>query len=150
MIGSDLHDVSCDLNALLDGFSFNRDVAISRAPGGEKRRHPRLDRRLLTKVESEDGAVQEALTENLSLSGAQLVLTDNLPETGRIKVRLYAPYPSLEQYRSQEPPALQAQIKWRRKDNGRWLCGTEFVAPSSAELEHLKAVFAYFDKSYAY
>ena len=150
MIGSDLHDVSCDLNALMDGFSFNRDVKIAKAPGGEKRRHPRLDRGLLTKVDSEDGTVQEAVTENLSLSGAQLILTGKLPETDRIKVRLYAPYPSLEQYRNQQPAALQAQIKWRRKENGRWICGIEFVAPSNSELEHLKAVFAYFDKSHAY
>ena len=148
VIGEDLHQVSCSLNDLMSGFSFNRDTSIVSAVSNEKRRHPRLERGLLARVDSEDGASQESLTEDLSLSGMQVVLTRPVPLHARVRVSLYVPQADLERYRSQNPVTLQAQVKWQRREGERLLCGLEFVDVSATEQDYLKSVFSYYNKSY--
>ena len=147
VIGVDLHKVSCGLNDLMAGFSFRHDTSIASQGAQEKRRYPRLERALLVRLETADGASQDCLTQDLSLVGARLVLNRALPEHARVGVSLYLPQSSLEHYRSQKPVTLQGQIKWQRRHDGRLLCGIEFVDLSPRELEHLKAVFAYYKKS---
>ncbi|MEF8760839.1 MAG: nitrate- and nitrite sensing domain-containing protein [Candidatus Accumulibacter sp. UW25] len=148
MIGNDLHEVSCGLNDLMSGFSFNRNTTItSTVTANEKRLHPRLERGLLAKLESDDGFSQDSLTEDLSLTGVQVILQRALPQKSRVRISLYIPYPNLEHYREQEPVSLQAQVKWQRKDGERLLCGLEFVNLSQLEQKHLQSVFAYYNKS---
>lgn len=148
VIGTDLHEVSCSLNNLMSGFSFHRDTTITSQVSNEKRLHPRLERGLLAKLESDDGASQDSLTEDLSLTGVQVILNKALAQSARVRIYLYVPYPNLEHYRDQKPVGLQAQVKWQRKEGERILCGLEFVNVSPAEQEHLKTVFAYYNKSY--
>lgn len=148
VIGTDLHEVSSSLTGLMSEFSFNRDTTITSTATNEKRRHPRLERGLLAKLESDDGVSQDSLTEDLSLTGAQVILNRALAQNSRVRISLYVPYPNLEHYRDQKPVSLQAQVKWQRKNGERFLCGLEFVNISPAEEKDLKTVFSYYNKSY--
>ncbi len=146
-IGFDLHRVSCDLNDLMAGFSFNRQTAITASVSDEKRAYPRLERGLLARVETEDGASLDCLTEDLSLSGARLVVSRRLPENSRLQLSVFLPQADLDQYRRQQPVAISARVRWQRSEGDRLLCGVEFECPSAAELAQLKAIFAFYNKS---
>jgi len=150
VIGDDLHKVAGGLNDLMSGFSFNRETEISRLAADDKRRCPRLERGLLAKIETSDGAAQEVLTEDLSMTGARLVLNQPLAKGARINIFLYVPDTDLERYRGQQPVVLGALVKWQREENGRTLCGIQFENLSAAAQEHLKDVFSYYNKSPVY
>jgi methyl-accepting chemotaxis protein len=150
VISGDLHKVTGDLNGIMSGFTFNRETMNVSKLGNDKRRHPRLARGLLAKLESADGTVQDSLTEDLSLTGAQMVLKHSLPEKAKIKVFLYVPHPDLEQYRDQKPVALRALVRWQKQNEGRLTCGIEFENMSASEKKHLEMVFSYYNQSPEY
>lgn len=150
VIGEDLHRVAGGLNDLMSGFRFNRETEIIRTAADDKRNAPRLQRSLLTRIETSDGETQEALTEDLSMSGAQLVLNHPLQKGALINLFLYVPDTSLEHYQNQQPVALQARIKWQREENGRKLGGIQFENLSPAAKDLLKTVFAYYNMSSEY
>ena len=150
VIGEDLHKVASGLNDLMSGFSFNHDTTISTKVSNDKRRHPRLERGLLAKLESAGGETQDSLTEDLSMTGAQLILGKSLPQNSLVNVFLYMPYPDLEHYRSQQPVAMKARVRWQRQDGDRLLCGLQFEEMSPAAQAHLKKAFSYYDKSPEY
>ena len=147
VIGNDLHKVAGGLNDLMSGFIINRETEISRLSPDDQRRCPRLERGLLARIESSDGTTQEALTEDLSMTGAKLVLNQPLNKGARVNMFLYIPDTDLERYRNQQPAVLGGVVKWQREENGRTLSGVQFESLSSAAQNHLKAVFAYYDKS---
>lgn len=147
VIGDDLYKVAGGLNDLMSGFIINRETEIPRLSADDKRRCPRLERGLLAKIESSDGMTQEALTEDLSMTGAKLVLNQPIAKGTRINIFLYIPDTDLERYRNQQPTVLGGVVRWQRVESGRTLCGVQFESMTSAAQDHLKAVFAYYDKS---
>ena len=150
VIGEDLHKVAGGLNDLMSGFSFRRETETTRTSADDKRRYPRLERGLLARIESPDGAVHEALTEDLSMTGAKLVLNHPLAKGTQINMFLYVPNTNLEHYQNQQPVALRSRVKWQRQENGRMLSGIEFENLSSAANDLLKTVFAYYNLSPEY
>ena len=148
IIGSDLHEVSCALNEVMAGFVFKRETQIESTTANEKRSHPRLERGLLATVTAADGSMQECLTDDVSLGGARLILCRPLASGERIRMALRLPHSNLDRYHSQQPVSLQAEVKWQREEEGRLLCGVAFVNFSLNDQEHLKTVFAYYNKSY--
>lgn len=146
VIGDDLHRVAGGLNGLMAEFQFNREVEVA-DDGDGKRGYPRLERGLLTRVEPTDGANQDGLTEDLSLTGAQLVMNQPLVKGMRVMMYLYVPDSDLERYRSQKPVGLPAIVRWQREDKGRFLSGVQFESLAPAAQAHLKSVFAYYDMS---
>lgn len=148
VIGNDLHDVSCALNEVMSGFIFKRETHIVSSTTHEKRSHPRLERGLLTTVTAADGSTQECLTDDISLGGARLILCRPLTSGEPIRIALRLPHSNLDRYHNQAPVSLRAEVKWQREDSNRLLCGVVFVNSSLTEQEHLKMVFAYYNKSY--
>ena len=146
-IGVHLHQASCDLNDLMAGFSFKRQTAIASAASDERRAYPRLERGVLTRVETESGASLECLTMDLSLTGARLVMSRRLPEKARLRLSVFLPQPDLDLYREQQPVAINAQVRWQRAEGSRFLCGVEFDRPTASELAQIKAIFAFYNKS---
>jgi methyl-accepting chemotaxis protein len=88
VISGDLHKVTAGLNEIMSGFVFNRELAVADKLSNDKRRAPRLEKGLLAVIRDEKGNEQDSLTEDLSLTGAQLVLQQALPERSQIKVSL--------------------------------------------------------------
>ena len=146
-IGADLHQASCDLNDLMAGFNFNRQTLIATAANDERRAYPRLERGVLTRVDTESGASLECLAMDVSLTGARLVMSRRLPENARLRLSVFLPQPDLDQYRRQQPVAINALVRWQRADGDRFLCGVEFEHPTAIEQARIKAIFAFYNKS---
>ncbi len=150
VISGDLHKVTAGLNEIMTGFTFNRETTTTEKRNNDKRRAPRLERGLLAVIQDEKGIEQDSLTEDLSLTGAQIALQHALPEKSKIKISLYVPYPDLEKYRNQKPVALDAQVRWQRQDGDRFLCGIEFFRITAKEQKHLETVFSYYNTASQY
>ena len=150
VIGEDLHKVAEALNGLMSGFSFNRETGTGQRMANDKRAYPRLERGMLARVMTEDGESQDSLTEDLSLTGMQLILNRPLAPNAEVGLQLFVPYPEMAQYKDQQPVELRARVKWQRAEGGRLLCGLQFVALSPATRERLATVFSYYNKSPVY
>ena len=150
VIGNDLHKVAGGLNSLMSGFTINRETEIARSEADNSRNAPRLERGLLARLESPDGSTQEALTEDLSMTGSKLVLNEPIAKGARINIYLFIPDTDLERYRNQQPAMLSGIVRWQREESGRPMCGVQFENISTAAQEHLQKVFAYYNKSHVY
>ena len=150
VIGEDLHKVAEALNGLMSGFSFNRETGTGQRMANDKRAYPRLERGMLARVMTEGGESQDSLTEDLSLTGMQLILNRPLAPNAEVGLQLFVPYPEMAQYKDQQPVELRARVKWQRAEGGRLLCGLQFVALSPATRERLATVFSYYNKSPVY
>jgi len=122
VISGDLHKVTAGLNEIMC-----------------------LEKGLLAIIKDDKGNEQDSLTEDLSMTGAQIVLQQPLPEKSKIKISLYLPHADLNEYQNQKVIALDAQVRWQRQDGERLLCGIEFVKITTTERQYLETVFTYYN-----
>ncbi|MDD5250656.1 MAG: methyl-accepting chemotaxis protein [Rhodocyclaceae bacterium] len=150
-IGNDLHRVTEQLNEVMSGFQFQRMIEVAPArPAGEKRRFPRLPRGVLALV-SQDGAQRiEALASDLSLSGMRLIVPRPLQADRPVTLQIQMPADSLSRYQNQAPLSVQAKVCWQRQENGRPVCGLEFLNPTPTQRDRLAEIFAFYNKAPAY
>jgi len=145
VISGDLHKVTAGLNEIMSGFAFNRELASIDKTKNDKRKAPRLDKGLLAIIKDEKGNEQDSLTEDLSMTGAQIVLQQPLAEKSKVKISLYLPHADLDKYQNQKVIAVDAQVRWQRKDGERLLCGIEFIKITTTERKYLETVFTYYN-----
>ncbi|MDK9725665.1 MAG: methyl-accepting chemotaxis protein [Sterolibacteriaceae bacterium MAG5] len=151
-IGNDLHRVTGQLNDVMSGFNFQRDVMVESRPVGEKRRHPRLDRGVLMMVRqgSEPPLAAEALASDVSVSGVRIVVPRPLHKGLPVTVELQMPADSLDRYRSQAPVPIEAALRWQREEDGRQVCGLEFSNLSQVQRDRIDDIFAFYNRAPTY
>ena len=148
-IGTSLHRVSGSLSEMMSGFRFQRETETLARDGGDKRRHPRLERGILVRID-QDGEEIEALVSDLSMSGVSLMSPRLLKEGTLVKVSLHLPSDSIDGYMKQKPVELGAKLCWQRKDNDQLRCGLEFVSLNASQRGEIKRIFEFYKVSPEY
>jgi len=142
MVGDNLFKITEQLNQLIAGFTFEKQVDIE-TTSHEKRRHPRAHSHLLVRARQGDLAV-DSISDDLSLSGMRLLTAKPLDQSQLVSIDLFLPQEGRESFQKSAPARLKAQIRWQRAEGERTLCGLEFVQMGSKEQHDLKQVFDFF------
>jgi methyl-accepting chemotaxis protein len=152
-IGNDLHRVTEQMGEIMSGFSFQREKeTVAARPSGEKRRHPRLERGILTHVSQGGDSSQrmESLATDVSLTGMRLVVPRSLRQDLPVTLEIQLPADSLDRYMSQAPVPLPAKIRWQREENGQLACGLEFENLNQTQRDRIAELFAFHNKAPTY
>ena len=144
VIGDNLYAITEQLNAVIAGFNFETGDIAPVGDMDEKRGYPRANKHLLLRVRQGDACV-EAITNDISLSGAQLALTSNLEKNMPIELELFLPKDNLEDFEQSMPIRLPAELRWQRRQEDRNLCGVHFTDIGEQEQRGLRQVFEFFD-----
>ncbi|MCX7176933.1 MAG: methyl-accepting chemotaxis protein [Proteobacteria bacterium] len=142
-IGTSLHRVTAGLNEMMSDFRFQRETETLARDGSDKRRHPRLNRGILVRID-QGGEEIEALVSDLSLSGVRLTIPRFLQEGKPVNVSLHLPADSIDSYMKQKPLDLDAKLCWQRKEEDRLRCGLEFASLSAAQREEIGRIFEFY------
>ncbi len=146
VIGDDLRNVTGRLNDLMSGFSFTSASKIIEPAQHEKRRHPRAQNSLLVQAH-QDGNEIEAVTRDFSMTGLSLWLTRPIPSKQTLDLSIFLPSNDLDQYTHQAPVNIKGRIAWQRQENGRHVCGVEFIEQNDAIKQKLTQCFEFFNKN---
>ena len=141
-IGDDLYQVTESLRAVLSQFTYPQSSIVLREKN-EQRAMPRLTHQL--RVQVWQGEKQfESICHDLSMSGMKLRLQEELDQHEPLKVAIFIPFADLEQYESQKPITLQAQVVWQRLEQGKLNCGVKFVDVDAGQSRELENCFSFF------
>jgi methyl-accepting chemotaxis protein len=150
-IGNDLHRVTEQMGEIMSGFSFQRDPAVvAERPSGEKRRHPRLERGMLTTVSQAGDLPFESLASDVSLTGIRLVVPRLLRPELPVSLKMQLPADSLDRYMNQQPISLPAKICWQREEHGQLACGLEFDNLTQTQRDRITELFAFHNQAPTY
>jgi len=151
-ISADLNRMATDINALMDGFTFDVRCTIDQSDH-EKRRHPRADIGLLTFVWC-DGRKLEAkgVTSDFSLTGMQLRMPagTELGASSSLRVDIMMPHDSADEYRRQQPINIGVRMVWRHEEGENTLYALEFQDMTDAQHKRMEDCFAYFKRNARY
>jgi methyl-accepting chemotaxis protein len=148
-IGETIFEVSEQLNHTMSGFRFERDLTLER-PTGEKRAYPRARNSLRVDLVTGAGLV-EGISRDISLSGLQLAVHEDLAEDRLIDFDLLLPSETLNEFRQQRPLRLCGRVMWKRvDDDGAWLYGVQFENLNDTARRALRRSLEYFNKPAEY
>ena len=142
-ICDDLYKVTQQMNSLMSGFKFEHKIKERERAQHEKRRNPRFDESLLVQVKVKD-KVLDGVTSDLSLSGMQLRVRDNLPQDEPLHLALIPPVDDRNRYAQQTPLELTGRISRHRESEGSHYYGIEFIGLSQSDNTRLKTCFEFF------
>lgn len=143
VISENMHNVSNRLSGLISRFKFKIDTEILPAQH-EHRQYPRANENLLVKVGQGD-LIVEGLANDFSLSGMNLMLTQNLDSTKNPYVDIYLPAENLEKYAGQTPAKFDARIVWQRQEGVKYLYGVELIDMNDSKTSLLESCFTFFE-----
>ena len=147
-IGDDLYQVTESLRAILEQFTYEKSVALTREKN-EKRAMPRLTHQL--RVQFVQGEKHfESICNDLSMSGMKLRLHEELDKNLPLEVSIFIPFEDLAQYEAQRPIPLSAQLVWQRQEEGQLHGGIKFVDVNAAQTQELERCFAFFHQEASY
>jgi len=145
IIGDNLFEITENLNALMAGFVFEREIKID-PKQHVNRLAPRADNNLLVRI-SQNNLASEAVSLDFSLTGMRLALpvcfNKNLP----LDLGILLPDNDLERYSRQTPLRATGEIAWQRQEGERYLYGIQFADMDAVTRDKLKDCFAFFNKS---
>lgn len=147
-IGEDLRMVTERLNRIVQGFTF---VSASHLEVVEhdKRRAPRVHNSLL--VKASQGAVQlDGVSSDFSMVGLRLRLPAKIDEQQPLSLQIILPDDDLNHYSRQEPIQIKARVAWQREQEGRYVCGVEFIQVDEPRRKALQACYDFFHKTASY
>ena len=149
-IGQDLFHVTERLRELIGHFRFDTTRVVEPMPN-EHRKMPRYENHLLVTVD-DDGHEREALTVDLSLTGARLRLPLPLQASiGKtVKVELRLPADSLDDFEHQAPVRLGFKLLRMIKGKEGVIYGGEFVELDNAKRDSLRRCFDFFNERSTY
>jgi methyl-accepting chemotaxis protein len=105
---------------------------------------------LLTEIRVPGSPLQiKGITADFSLSGLQLRISGNreVPSGATVEVDIFPPSTSVEEFESQKPLTVSANVVWCRKEGAGFTCGLDFVALSAAQQRGIESCFAHFKKN---
>ena len=88
--------------------------------------------------------VLDGVTSDLSLSGMQLRVRDNLPQDEPLHLALTPPVDDRNRYAQQTPLELTGRISRHRESEGSHYYGIEFIGLSQSDNTRLKTCFEFF------
>ncbi|MFA7243060.1 MAG: methyl-accepting chemotaxis protein [Sulfuricellaceae bacterium] len=144
-IGDNLFYVTNRLNELMAGFTFDHANMIEPAQH-EKRRSPRMHNSLLVKVAQGERKL-EGVTQDFSMTGMKIVLSEPLAKEGKLNLGVYLPQNEPEKYMNQAPVNLIGRVAWQRMEGDSHLCGVEFIDLDDNKRRYLKTCFDFFNKN---
>jgi len=151
-ISADLNRMASDINALMEGFTFDAHCHVE-ARANEKRLHPRAEIGLLTYVWC-DGKKLEAkgVTSDFSLTGMQLRMPTGtgFVASSKLRVDIMTPYDSAEEYRRQQPLNIGVRMVWHREEAKNTLFALEFQDMTGAQHSRIENCFTYFKRNARY
>ncbi|WP_421870575.1 methyl-accepting chemotaxis protein [Motiliproteus sp.] len=143
LVAGDLHRVSDELDLLLARFRTDQVSAPTRH-ADDKRQAPRINNQLEVSL-CQAGVAVGGLTQNLSMTGAEIKLLEALNEREPLQVEILLP---------EEPTSrlsLRAKImRCTRTDGGQYLYGIRFESLTAAQQQQLSRAFDYFRKAHSY
>jgi len=147
-IGDTIFDVSERLNHTMAGFQIDRELAMTR-PNGEKRDYPRAQNSLRVNVQH-DQRLTEGVCRDISLSGLQLILGDELATKQLIDLEVFLPTESIDEFRRQSPLRVKGRVMWARPDADKFLYGIHFESLDEGGRQALKRSVEYFNHPAVY
>lgn len=148
-IGDGLYELTAELDGIISDFNF-KQLATFEKNASEQRAHPRIHSKQVMLIK-QDGRQWEGLTQDISMSGARILLSKPLQETtGRITMEMRLPVEKLSKHDTQPILNLDAIIHWNKKDGDKYLYGIEFVEVSQHQSSKLKEIFQYFHSESSY
>lgn len=122
--------------------------------GVEKRKHPRLNAKLIVQYRWDDKKNMGYLV-NISMGGACIEIKETIPKGTIIEVNIPVPKKTLEQFSEQEPMVSKAEVvycgKIQKKDSkektdssDKYRIGLKFLDLSPEKKEKIKEFFIYF------
>lgn len=143
-IGSDLLGVTKTLNELLLEFTFNHDEVIDREEH-ELREEPRVSQHLFVKFD-DNGKLLEGLSNDFSLHGIQVRLTEALTDKDNLTLQIYKPFDDKQDYEKQVPLEFNGCVQWERTQDGRYIYGIKYKNTTSSQTDFINQCFEYFNK----
>lgn len=147
-VGEDLYQVTEDLRGVLEEFTYDSDVGTVKE-SHEKRDAPRLGHKMRVRFWQGDHQ-GESICSDLSLTGMKLRIKDKLSDHEPLDLEIFLPYENLEQYESQRPVALRAEVVWQRIENEQLHCGVRFIELTSEREQGLRRCFEFFNQDAQY
>jgi len=143
-IGDNLYGLTEEMEGIISSFTF-REVKQIEKQSNELRNAPRLDSSLIISV-NQSGKVCEGITEDISIDGAGIRLSQSLAkEQGRVSLAIKLPSEELKSFKLQSPLIIEAEIQWYKPLKGKWHnYGLKFVNISSDDKQSLKEIFSFY------
>ena len=151
-ISADLNRMAKDINALMDGFTFDAQQRIE-PRDNEKRRHPRAEIGLLTFIWCDGRKIEaKGVTSDFSLTGMQLRMPagTDFGTSSSLRVDIMTPHDSADEYQRQQPLNLGVRTVWRREEGDYTLYALEFQNMTDAQRKRIENCFAYFKRNARY
>jgi len=143
-IGSDLLGVTKALNELLLEFTFNHDETIQREQH-DLREEPRIAQHLLVKID-DNGNCLEGLSNDFSIQGIQIRLTEPLTSKKNMHLKIYKPFDDINEYECQTPLDFKGCVQWERCQDGRYIYGIKYQSLTTSQTQFINECFEYFNK----
>lgn len=147
-IGDDLYRVTEVLNQFVNNYSFSKEKSYI-ADEQEKRQSPRLMKGLRVKLK-QGGRVFDAITRDLSLTGAQIRSMEPIASGESVGVAVYVPIEDRARYEAQTPIELTGKVRWARHVDEFYLVGVHFDPLTPKQESGLKECFDFYAKEPRY
>jgi len=144
-VGDDLYQISESLRGVLSQFTYEYEGSVAKE-SHDKREAPRLSHQLRVRF-WQCGTHYESICNDLSLTGMKLRIKDELAKGEPIDLEIFLPFKNLEEYESQRPVALRANLIWQRPEGGQLQCGLQFVDLTPESRAGLQRCFEYFNQN---
>ena len=142
-IGDALYSVTEEMETILEKFQFRQQRPFLKSEH-EQRSSPRLESNLIVTI-FQNNQRFEGLTEDISLTGAKIRINRELPEPNKqVILEVKIPHNDPNQYKSQIPLNLQADISWQSRRGKYFDVGLAFIDTSAKDKEQLRQIFAFF------
>jgi len=144
-ISDNLYEVTAKLNTLLGDFNFSRQTDIPSKPN-EQRRSPRLENHVRVQIQTDEETI-EAVSEDISLTGMRLRMSRKPYHQGSVTALVFSPNKSLENYSTQKPVAIHANVCWESDKEGDHYLGIDYSTLNPQQQQTIEDCFAFFEKS---
>lgn len=136
------------LTDLINHFKIKKSaiIRINEANEDERRQHPRLQSHFLVRINI-DGVWEDAYCENISLTGMKVLLNREISNDSCVDVSLMLPKEDLQEYRSQTPMRLSANVQHMHPKQDGFTYGMKFNEVSGSQTEMLRQAIGFIEMS---
>ena len=136
------------LTDLINHFTIKKSavISINEPSEDERREHPRLQSHFLVRI-NVDGVWEDAYCENISLTGMKVLLNREINSEGGVDISLMLPKEDLQEYRSQTPMRLSANVQHMHHKKDGFTYGMRFNEVSATQSEMLQQAIRFIEMS---
>jgi methyl-accepting chemotaxis protein len=145
-IAESLLKLTQNLSELINHFKIEKSMVtgLEGHDEDERRDHRRVESHFLVRIEVDD-VWEDAYCENISMTGMKILLNHEIGLNDKIEISLMLPKDNLQEYRSQTPMRLKANVQRMDDHKDGFAYGVHFTNLNHSQTDSLKQAIEFID-----